>query len=254
MSVLKRAVRSAISILFVVALAGWGSSEADQRKARAAQHRTNSGGAGGPYRCQGRRRQDGAGHRNAARQDQRRPCCAQIARRFEGGLRQDLRQVCHRAGNGDGKFREGARQRHRRDDCARHVHQRAPRQARRLRNADPGQGSTHLGRFAAVDESVSGRRRAFRRRTAAKRPGVGRELYYRSHPRCQPGARVSLGSLHAKQFDVEDQRGIRWNDAAGTACAIAEFWRNNQRALTTDFHGGDAFVPAGNDLMLADRK
>ena len=33
MSVLKRAVRSAISILFVVALAGWGSSEADQRKA-----------------------------------------------------------------------------------------------------------------------------------------------------------------------------------------------------------------------------
>src|SRR5262249_17509719 len=33
MSILKRAVRGAISILFVVALAGWGSSEADQRKA-----------------------------------------------------------------------------------------------------------------------------------------------------------------------------------------------------------------------------
>jgi hypothetical protein len=33
MSILKRAVRGAISILFVVALAGWGSGEADQRKA-----------------------------------------------------------------------------------------------------------------------------------------------------------------------------------------------------------------------------
>ena len=33
MSILKRAVRGAISNLFVVALAGWGSSEADQRKA-----------------------------------------------------------------------------------------------------------------------------------------------------------------------------------------------------------------------------
>src|ERR1051326_8465635 len=54
------------------------------------------------------------------------------------------------------------------------------------------------------------------------------------------GASVPLRSLHPKQFDVEDQRGIRWNDAAGTACAIAEFGRNNQRALTADFHGGDA--------------
>jgi len=33
MSALNRAVRSALCILFVVALAGWGNSEADQRKA-----------------------------------------------------------------------------------------------------------------------------------------------------------------------------------------------------------------------------
>src|SRR5690242_10927514 len=64
----------------------------------------------------------------------------------------------------------------------------------------------------------------------------------------------SLASLHGKQLDIEDQRGIRWNDAAGAARAIAEFGRDNQRALTADFHCGDAFVPAGNDLMLADRK
>ena len=65
---------------------------------------------------------------------------------------------------------------------------------------------------------------------------------------------VAKSALHAEQFDFEDQRGIRRNDAAGAAGAIAECRRNNQRALAADFHGGDAFVPAGNDLMLADRK
>ena len=44
---------------------------------------------------------------------------------------------------------------------ARHLHQRAPRKARRLRHADPSEGPVHLGRAAAADEGLPGRRRAF---------------------------------------------------------------------------------------------
>src|SRR6516164_2395885 len=54
------------------------------------------------------------------------------------------------------------------------LHQRAPRQARRPRHADPSEGPAHLGRAAAADEGLPGRRRAFRRRAAAKRSGTGR--------------------------------------------------------------------------------
>src|SRR5260370_41252917 len=60
--------------------------------------------------------------------------------------------------------------------------------------------------------------------------------------------------LHAEQFDVEHQRCVRGNDAAGTAGAVAQRGRNDQGALAADFHGGDAFVPAGDDLALPDRK
>ena len=43
-------------------------------------------------------------------------------------------------------------------------------------HGDPSEGPAHLGRAAAADEGLPGRRRAFRRRAAAKRSGTGREL------------------------------------------------------------------------------
>src|SRR5437764_5472464 len=59
--------------------------------------------------------------------------------------------------------------------------------------------------------------------------------------------------FHAEQFDIEHQRRIWRNDAARTASAITQRGRNDQRALAADFHGGDAFIPAGNHLALSDR-
>src|ERR1700675_1031201 len=60
--------------------------------------------------------------------------------------------------------------------------------------------------------------------------------------------------LHVKQFDVEHQRRIRRNDAAGAAGAVAERRRDDQGALAAALHGGDAFLPAGDHLALSDRK
>src|SRR5215469_13715129 len=61
-------------------------------------------------------------------------------------------------------------------------------------------------------------------------------------------------TLHVKQFDVEDQRGVWRDDAAGAAGAIAELRRDDQSALAADFHGRHTFIPAGDHLPPADRK
>src|ERR1700722_6678988 len=61
-------------------------------------------------------------------------------------------------------------------------------------------------------------------------------------------------ALHAEQFDIEDQRRVRRDDAAGAAGAVAERRRNDQRALAADLHRGDALVPPGDHLPAADRK
>src|SRR5271155_3617812 len=60
--------------------------------------------------------------------------------------------------------------------------------------------------------------------------------------------------LHAEQIDFEYQRGARRDVGAGAARAVAQVRRNDQRALAADMHGGDAFVPALDDLALADRE
>src|SRR4051812_22730332 len=60
--------------------------------------------------------------------------------------------------------------------------------------------------------------------------------------------------FYVKQFDFEDQRGVGRNDAARAARPIAERRRDDQCALAADLHRGNAFVPAGNDPFLADRK
>src|SRR5215472_13608631 len=67
--------------------------------------------------------------------------------------------------------------------------------------------------------------------------------------------RVAAGSaLHVEQLDLEDQRRVGRDDAAGATRAVAELWRDDERALAADLHRGDPFVPAGDDLMLAERK
>jgi hypothetical protein len=79
-------------------------------------------------------------------------------------------------------------------------------------------------------------KRSLARRSSLTRPAGEREL------------------LNAEQIDLEDQRGARRDDAAGAARAIAQVRRNDQRALTADMHGGEAFVPARDDLALAQRE
>src|SRR5438552_3611078 len=74
------------------------------------------------------------------------------------------------------------------------------------------------------------------------------ELFNADAPSCKSLA------LHLEQFDFEDQRGIRRYHAACPASAIAQLWRDDERALATDLHRGDTFVPAGNDPLSADRK
>src|SRR6266576_1958543 len=65
---------------------------------------------------------------------------------------------------------------------------------------------------------------------------------------------VSASLLHRQQFDIEHQRRVRWNRTAGTARAVTQRGRNDQRALAADLHAGDAFVPARDHAALADRK
>src|SRR5689334_16799064 len=60
--------------------------------------------------------------------------------------------------------------------------------------------------------------------------------------------------LHPQQFDIEHQGRVRRDYAAGAARAVAELRRDDQRALAADLHGGDAFVPARDHALHADRK
>src|SRR5215472_13374693 len=61
-----------------------------------------------------------------------------------------------------------------------------------------------------------------------------------SRPRCQ---RANV-ALNPQQLDVEDQCRVGGDDAAGTARAVAELGRDDQRALAADLHAGDTFVPS----------
>src|SRR5918993_4819169 len=56
---------------------------------------------------------------------------------------------------------------------------------------------------------------------------------------------------NSQEFDVEDQRGIRRDDAADTARAVAVRRRNGQRPLAADLHAGDPFIPAADYFAAA---
>src|SRR5580700_10826811 len=72
--------------------------------------------------------------------------------------------------------------------------------------------------------------------------------------RSPDGGAFAKSALHVQQFDIEDQGGVRRDDAAGAARPVAEFGRDDERALAAHLHAGNAFVPTGDDLMLAERK
>src|SRR5690606_28768686 len=58
----------------------------------------------------------------------------------------------------------------------------------------------------------------------------------------------------AEQGDLEEQRRVRRNDAAGAARAITELGRDHEPAGTADLQAGDAFVPAADHMAGAERK
>src|SRR3954468_16057635 len=95
--------------------------------------------------------------------------------------------------------------------------------------------------------------------TSTSRPAAASVLATASPTTPAPTTMQSVDSiqrlaLDAEQLDIEDQRGVRRNEAAGAAVAIAEFCRNDQGALAADLHGGDALIPARDDTLHADRK
>ncbi len=57
----------------------------------------------------------------------------------------------------------------------------------------------------------------------------------------------SAQSSDTEQLNIKNQGGIRWNDAAGTLCAIAELGRNGQLSLPANFHPFHALVPSLDD-------
>src|SRR5262245_43817139 len=65
---------------------------------------------------------------------------------------------------------------------------------------------------------------------------------------------LSASAFDAQQFDLEDQRRVRRDHAADPARAVTEVGRDDEGALATDLHRGNAFVPARDDLASADRK
>src|SRR3954468_14515491 len=59
-------------------------------------------------------------------------------------------------------------------------------------------------------------------------------------------------SLHAEQFDFEEQGRIGRDHAAGPSFAVGEFGREQEQSLAADPHRGDALVPTLDDLALAE--
>src|SRR6185312_6664873 len=53
-----------------------------------------------------------------------------------------------------------------------------------------------------------------------------------------------------KQLDLEHQRGVRRNRAAGAALAVTQCRGNQQDAFAAHAHAGHAFVPALDDAAL----
>src|SRR6185436_6618974 len=68
------------------------------------------------------------------------------------------------------------------------------------------------------------------------------------------GTTMLVTLLHVEELHLEHQRRVRRDDAAGAARAVAERGRDGELALAADLHAGDAFVPAPDDVALAERE
>src|SRR5947199_391245 len=74
----------------------------------------------------------------------------------------------------------------------------------------------------------------------------------RTHVRLGSASAFSLS--RSQQLHGEDQRGVRGDQAAGAAGAVAEVGGDDEGALFADFHGGYAFIPSLDDLALAEEE
>ena len=115
-------------------------------------------------------------------------------------------------------------------------------------------GSERLQGEGAVQEvKGKGQKAMGDAKDGAKDPRLGHVKESTWMPGTSPGTTTWRRQLfHRKQFHVEHQRRVRRDHAAGTARAVAELRRDDQRALAADLHRGDALVPAGDDTALAD--
>src|SRR5256714_12038864 len=57
--------------------------------------------------------------------------------------------------------------------------------------------------------------------------------------------------LDLEELDIEEQRRVGRNRAAGAALTVAQLRRDDQRALAANLHPGNALVPAADDLPAA---
>ena len=65
-------------------------------------------------------------------------------------------------------------------------------------------------------------------------------------------SRRPLALTYLQQLDFEHQSGTGWNIAAGPLLAVCVLRQQNQFRDLADRHGRDAYVPALDDLALAD--
>src|SRR5262245_59064439 len=66
-------------------------------------------------------------------------------------------------------------------------------------------------------------------------------------------ARASCrGITDSEQLDLEDQRGVRRDDAGSAAFAVGEVGGDGQLAFAADLHGEDTFIPTFDHLADAD--
>src|SRR4051812_10375589 len=55
-------------------------------------------------------------------------------------------------------------------------------------------------------------------------------------------------SPDVQQLDVKNKGGPRRDVRRSTGSAVSQICRNNELPVTTDFHPGNALIPAGDDL------
>src|SRR5690606_5959219 len=87
-----------------------------------------------------------------------------------------------------------------------------------------------------------------------RRPGRRRIRDSTQFARVPPRRPRPRGPLHFEEVDLEEQRGVRRDHAAGPAGAVAELGRDHEPAGATDPHAGDALIPAADHVAGAERE